>query len=243
MKRLKPLAPIEKSEDWPASRLYFYLTTFYMHPFFYTFLLLLFVSALYSQSVPIQQGDWQKATQGLDYSRDLPKPPAKMPNMNFGDGAAWTQQSAAWGKVLQIIAAVVAFLAIAYGIYRMMQAPTNKTIARDGVEITLENLEEYLHESDLDQFLRTAKAQGAFSLALRLYYLKIIKKLSEKKIVQWTRDKTNRDYVQELRQHARYQGFKNATQTYERVWYGNLSLNISEFERMEIDFQQLLAQI
>ncbi|MBK9336405.1 MAG: hypothetical protein IPM98_07370 [Lewinellaceae bacterium] len=122
---------------------------------------------------PIPEQQWKKATADLDYSKDLPEqkkpkkkqtPPTDVPNplRNFN--------AALWGNVVQILAILLAVLAIGYGIYRMLQEPRNRRIARDGAEITEENLEAYLHETDLDRFLREALARGDYPQAVRVYF-------------------------------------------------------------------------
>jgi hypothetical protein len=115
----------------------------------------------------------------------------------------------------------------------MLEAPRNKQIARDGVEITLDNLDDYLHETDLDRFLREALTQGNYPLAVRLYYLQIIKNLAEKNAIRWSREKTNRDYLREMRGHPAAEPFREATRIYERVWYGNQPLSAEEFAALE----------
>ena len=65
----------------------------------------------------------------------------------------------------------------------------------------MDNLDQYIHETDLERFLREALAQGNYTLAIRLYYLQVIKDLSAKSAIRWSREKTNRDYQRELRSH------------------------------------------
>ncbi|MCB9307015.1 MAG: DUF4129 domain-containing protein [Lewinellaceae bacterium] len=196
---------------------------------------------------PLEKGDWQKATGGLDYSKDQPEPPEEPepPSIDHSsyDPFAWTSATQGWGTILQGLAVAIAILAIAYGIYRILQTPQNRVIARDGVEITVDNLEEYLHETDLSRFLNEALSSGNYPLAVRLFYLQGIKTLSEKKAIQWSREKTNRDYVHEMDAHAAADQFRRATLTFEQVWYGNRPLNRQEFERIEPQFRQLLASI
>ncbi len=183
----------------------------------------------------VEQKQWDEASKELDYSKDVPEPPKeeKPPKPDGFDGIDWTSATQGLGNVMQGLAVIVAVGGIAFGIWRMLQAPRNKQIARDGVEITLDNLDEYLHESDLDRFLREALAQRNYSLAVRLYYLQIIKNLSEKNAIKWSREKTNRDYLREMRGHSLAEPFREATRIYERVWYGNQALSAAEFAALE----------
>ena len=193
----------------------------------------------------VEQQRWDEATRELDYSKDVPEPPKerKSPGFNFGQGFDWTAATQGWGSFLQGLAVVAALVAIGYGIWRMLQAPRNRQIARDGVEITVDNLEAYLHESDLERFLREALAQGNYALAVRLYYLQIIKSLSEKNLIRWSREKTNRDYLRELRGHPLAGPLRAATTVYEKVWYGNQALSAEEYGRLEPELKGVLAGI
>lgn len=190
---------------------------------------------------PIPEQQWKKATADLDYSTDTPdpkkaapRPPADVPNpvRNF--------DVAFWGNVVQILAILLAVLAIGYGIYRMLQQPRNRRVARDGAEITEENLEAYLHETDLDRFLREALARGDYPQAVRVYFLQVIKHLSESGAILWSKEKTNRDYLRDMRAHPQFGDFQRATRTFERVWYGNAPLDRAGFAEVEPEFRALL---
>jgi len=194
----------------------------------------------------IAQEQWADATKGLDYSKDRPKqvePPKIDPTFGNGPSINWGGIGKFWGNVLQVLLIIGAICGIGYGIYRMMQQPRNRLIARDGVEITEANLDQYLHETDLDRFLRDALSKGNYALAVRLYYLQIIKDLSEKQAIRWGREKTNRDYLREMRPHLLYDSFRVATRAFERVWYGNQRVTADEYALMEPDFKSLLDKI
>lgn len=194
----------------------------------------------------VKSDKWDEATGGLDYSKDVPKPPKerkkrdpKEPSPSFD----WTGFTQGLGSFLQVLAVIFALAIISYGIYWMMQAPRNRRVSRDGTEITLANLDEYIHETDLDRFLREALAASNWPLAVRLYFLQTIKQLSEKEAIVWSKEKTNRDYLREMRGHRLGTQFRDATRQYERVWYGNQSLSAEEFARVEPEFKALLGEI
>lgn len=189
---------------------------------------------------------WAKAAEGMDYSEDVPKPPKERKKREPNEPAPdfdWTGLTQGLGNFLQVLAVVFALCVIGYGIYWMMLAPRNRTISRDGTEITLANLDEYIHETDLERYLREALAASNWPLAVRLYFLQTIKQLSEKEAIVWSKDKTNRDYLREMRNHPLGALFRDVTRQYERVWYGNQSLAAEEFERMEPAFKALLGEL
>lgn len=193
---------------------------------------------------PVAAEKWADAAAGLDYSKDRPKPPKPERQPRTPNNFDWSGLGKL-GEFLQVLLIVAAIAGIGYGIYRMLQEPRNRRIlrAQDGVEITEANLDQYLHETDLERFLRTALANGNYALAIRLYYLQVIKDLSERGAIKWAKEKTNRDYLREMRNHAQHDNFRSATRTFERVWYGNEGLSAEEFARLEPQFKSLLANI
>ncbi|MBU6340483.1 MAG: DUF4129 domain-containing protein [Bacteroidetes bacterium] len=214
----------------------------------YTFFLLGFFWLLFYHPAPAQaptHDAWAKATRGLDYSKDLPDPPQKrraLPDMPISNDSA-PSFSPFWANFWQLAAIGAGILIVAYGLYRMLLAQSNKLPQDATVQITLENLEQHLHESDLERFLRDAKSNGAFSQAIRIYYLMTIKKLAEKKVITWSPDKTNRTYQRELQNAPYLPEFKWATRQYEAVWFSNKALQVSEFQSLEPLFQQLIQKI
>lgn len=194
----------------------------------------------------VDKEKWDDASSGLDYSNDVPKEikeqrsPSPQP-----DFSGWNADTAGIGKILQILAIILAIAAIVYGIFRVLQVPRNRRIrqAEDGTVITAENVDAYIHETDLERFLREALAAGNYALCIRLYYLQTIKLLSEKGNIKWSREKTNRDYLREMREHRLGAAFRENTRTFERVWYGNEALNAAGYADLEPGFKGLLGQL
>ena len=108
-------------------------------------------------------------------------------------------------------------------------------------QVTIENIDAHIHESDLDRMIRQAVEQRNFSLAVRLYYLAIIKELSLSRAIRWRREKTNRDYLRELRHTPLFENFREATRIFERSWYGNKRLAEADFQMLQPRLQQLVA--
>jgi hypothetical protein len=188
----------------------------------------------------IAPADWERASKGLDYSKDLPEKAPPPPSES--SGIDWTQQTEALGIVLQILAIAAVMVLIGYGIYKILHAPQNRQITRDGALITLENLEQHLDETDLAPFLQAALNAQNYALAIRLYYLQIIKNLAAGGLIRWSKEKTNRDYLHEMRAHRLCNEFRRLTANYERVWYGNQAPDAQAFADMASDYQQFLSR-
>lgn len=111
------------------------------------------------------------------------------------------------------------------------------------MEITLENIEDNIHETDLEKFIREAKDKGDYALAMRLYYLAIIKELSLKKLIKWKRDKTNGEYLRELRSSNFFVEFNEVTNIFERIWYGSGKIDAETFAGFEGKFRGLVDSV
>lgn len=190
--------------------------------------------------------DWEAARGEMDYSKDTPRPPKEKKQRKSGDATDhinWTSLTQGFGNIMQVLAVIFALAVIGYGIYWMMQAPRNRVIARDGTEITLANLDEYIHETDLERYLHEALLASNWPLAVRLYFLQAIKTLSEKEAIRWSKEKTNRDYLREMSNHHLGAQFRDITRHYERVWYGNQPLGSQEFKNLEPKFKGFIDQL
>jgi hypothetical protein len=199
----------------------------------------------YSEDVKQREFDkdaYQKATAGLDYSvekKEEKKP--KKRDTNVPDFYI----SPFWAQFFQWFFILGAVLLVGFLVYKFVDGGNvftrgSRRIKADSVDIDLEKIEENLQEIELDPHIRKAIAQKQFALATRLYYLAIIKELSAKNIIVWKKDKTNRAYLFEMRDHKHLKNFKTMTGIYERVWYGDTPIDEPDFMTIQPAFQDLL---
>jgi hypothetical protein len=190
---------------------------------------------------PIDEQIWKKASGGLDYSADkLEEEPEEAPTSRMPPNMdRWNLAAAWWGQLLQFLAIVLGLAAIAYGIYRMLQAPKNNKVRRNEVSFESDNLEEYLLDSDLDVWLREAMAAGNYAMAVRIHFLQLIKKLALSNHLTLSMEKTNRDYLRELRGHRDIETFRRLTRRYEEVWYGNRVVDKEVYDSIAADFKSV----
>lgn len=97
-----------------------------------------------------------------------------------------------------------------------------------------ENPEEMPLEALLDQAL----AQKQFRSAIRLYYLKTLKDLADRKLIHWQADKTNHDYLRELETGTFHEPFAELTRVFEVAWYGETQLDEQGFRDAQQQFTQ-----
>lgn len=209
------------------------------------------------QERPFNEVEWKSIIDGIDYSGKPPKKKEEAKRQQEGQQEGrrrYPSRRSTWeaGGIgamfmrLLLIILLVALVAVLVrhllgleGVSRKKKAVTSG----GAVQIDLERIEENIHETDLEQFIRQALEKEDYGLAIRLYYLAILKELSLKKAIKWKKDKTNRDYQRELRGTKLADAFGEVTFIFERAWYGRSRLCESDFKLIEPKFQHFMYAI
>ena len=97
--------------------------------------------------------------------------------------------------------------------------------------------------SDLETKIKSAKESNNLRLATRLYFVWIIKELSDNKHIQWKKRKTNYHYQSEVECELFSEEFKKSIKNYEFIWYGKYDILFDEFQSIEISFKALISKI
>lgn len=142
--------------------------------------------------------------------------------------------------ILGLIAAGVIFLvlkAIGIDVGMFLRKGAKKT-SLPYVE-SLENI----HEINFDDELDEAVSNRNYRLAVRLLYLKCLKQLSDKGLIQWQIDKTNKAYYYELAQKPQRDAFGSLTRRFEYVWYGNFHIDEQAYNDIDQLFSKFREQL
>ncbi len=137
----------------------------------------------------------------------------------------------------------IAVLIFIYFIYRfllgaeLIRSGQNKRL-KEAKVINLDSDDEIIKEADLDSLIREAVNDKDYRLAIRYYYLKALKKLIDNGLIEWHPDKTNRDYVNELKQKDLKSIFKHLTFIYDYIWYGKFIPTEEDFRVFKDDFNR-----
>ena len=139
---------------------------------------------------------------------------------------------------------VVAVAALAYFIFKVLGMDGGKLFGRraeSGLDYSVGA--DDIHQISFDEAINDAIASGNFRLAVRLLYLQSLKKLSDKNLINWKIDKTNSDYLQEVLNNSWHSLFRQLTNKFEWVWYGEMNIGRQEFENLQAQFQQFNNQL
>jgi hypothetical protein len=106
-------------------------------------------------------------------------------------------------------------------------------------------IEEDVTKMEFEDLLQKAIDAGSFRVAVRLLYLRALRQLSDQSQITWRKEKTNHEYIRELRDKNLRPGFSDVTLIFEYIWYGEFPVNKDDFNLARasfVQFEQTLRQ-
>ncbi len=137
-----------------------------------------------------------------------------------------------FGFVGQLIYYIIIMLIIIVVIAMLFFFLSNISDDRS-IEIIEEEADEVIediHALNLGEMLHLALSEGNYRPALRIEFLQLLKELSDAQLIEWSKEKTNRDYSRELSHQSIHTSFRQAANLYERVWYGDNNITEENYK-------------
>ncbi|ADY28044.1 MULTISPECIES: DUF4129 domain-containing protein [Cellulophaga] len=109
--------------------------------------------------------------------------------------------------------------------------------------VTLSEEENIIKNEDIQQLIKNALEDKNYRLAIRYYYLYILKIMSEKDLIDWQLQKTNDDYQKELSNSTYAKPFVTITRLYDYIWYGDFAIDETKYNKAAAEFIKLQNSI
>ena len=103
--------------------------------------------------------------------------------------------------------------------------------------------DEDIHETDIDGLLQKAIDNKDYRLAIRYYYLSVLKTLSNKKLIDYHKDKTNSEYLFEIEDTNTRKHFSYLSYVYSYIWYGEFPIDETNFKLAESKYQSFKTSL
>lgn len=148
-------------------------------------------------------------------------------------------------SVIKILAALL----IIFVIYMIVKAILNKEgswiFGRNTQTKILEHndIEKNIHLVDFRKMVTTAMSNGDKRLAIRYYYLWLLKKMSDAAIIEWHPEKTNTEYSYEIKSPVMKENFNYLSYLYNYIWYGEFEITETIFNKTKEAFEKEIAAI
>lgn len=160
----------------------------------------------------------------------------------------FTNNEAAMGMVV-IVMRIIAVLLILFVVYLIIKSLLNKEGRwvfgknSDRRLINYDEIEKNLHLVDFEKLIKQSIQSGEKRLSIRYYYLWLLKKMSEKQVIEWDAEKTNSDYLYEIKSESFKKDFAYLSYLYNYIWYGEFELDEATFEKARKAFEKSIQSV
>jgi hypothetical protein len=182
---------------------------------------------------------WGKIRNDYKYKAPKIEPKQKektLPKFSFSFG------SAAWFKFFAYLMLFAIIILIFYYIIKFGLFKDNK-LNKSEVSYLINDAFEDINNLVIDPLLMDAIKNQNYKLATRLQFLAVLQLLNHRKLIHWKRDFTNQVYKQQLWNHKFFSHFNQVCLVYEKVWYGDYSISLSDYETLDHKFNHLKVSI
>ncbi len=180
------------------------------------------------------------------YTEEKEKPPKKKKEIDPNTGKAFADFFVFLASIFPyILVLLVIFILVKTFVFndkdfwkfnKSQKLQTNK-------KLVYEDEEENIHENDFEKLLKRAKKNGDFRLATRYYYLLLLKNMSKKNLIDYHKDKTNSQYIFELKNAETRKQFSYLLYIYDYVWYGEFPVDVVKFETIETSYSNFIKKL
>ena len=144
------------------------------------------------------------------------------------------------------IAGVIIFLLVIYFIFKAVMNDEGQWVfgkSSDKSIIPVTDVESNIHAIDFKQLIAEAEQDGNYRLAIRYYYLWLLKGLTNAEIIEYDVEKTNSDYYNEIASTSVKEEFSYTSYLYNYIWYGEFDVNEQQFSKAKTAFVKFLNSI
>lgn len=187
----------------------------------------------------LSKEDWESLRQGLDYGEEkqkkkeetatVPEEREKSYNPDFSGMLQWL--------IIALIAVALIFVILRIlGIRNFNRRVAGKKSGFTQMELLSDE------PGDTTGELSASIEAGDYRNAIRLLYLFVLRSFHEQGLLKWKKDKTNADYLRELRSHRHYPTFKKLTRIYEHVWFGESEITAGIYSDARTCYESLTSR-
>jgi|GEM_PF-1001349 len=133
--------------------------------------------------------------------------------------------------IIRILAGAILVVVIYFAIRLFIRhkglwffSPDNRPL-----DIDINNTEQLIQFADFSQLIAETEKKGNTRQSIRLYYLWLLKEMKDEEIIHWQPEKTNADYMNEIRDETTRSRFGYLSYLFNNIWYGEFSIADNEY--------------
>ena len=113
------------------------------------------------------------------------------------------------------------------------------SIASEETDLETSDIFAINYQKEIDK----AVGMNNYRLAVRLMFLRLLRNLSDKNIIQYKQDSTNFDYMLQLRSTGMYPDFFRLARNYEYSWYGQFDVDKEKYSVIKHEFENFETKL
>lgn len=182
--------------------------------------------------------DYSTSKPRESFLQKLKRKIAKILQSIFGD-TIFTKSEKTTGILIRLFAIVLVGFLLYFIVKYLLGKDGNFIFGKKNKKITIneEELHENIHEINFPESIAQFERSGDYRSAIRYQFLFILKKLSDKKRINWNPEKTNKDYIAELKQTPLKDDFFNLSYIFDYVWYGEFNIDEQAYLKFKNQYQ------
>lgn len=110
-------------------------------------------------------------------------------------------------------------------------------------EVHFNEEEKIVRSQDIPSLIEEAVKKGDYRLAIRYYYLQLLKILNEKGLINYEFQKTDAEYLSEIENDNFKRPLKQVMRIYDFIWYGGFNVSEKDFAVAQNTFQDLESSL
>ncbi|SHF56577.1 protein of unknown function [Salegentibacter echinorum] len=148
------------------------------------------------------------------------------------------EPSGFWLFVLKILPYLLLFGLVALIFWLFIRLNPANAVMEEPMKarVNLQKEEELVQSADISALIKEAIVNEDYRLAVRYLYLKSLRKLDQNEFISYKFQKTNKDYINEIKQPKVNDQFTRITRLYDFIWYGAFQLSKERFETARAEF-------
>lgn len=203
------------------------------------------IQQLVTNKIQTDTSSWKEITGGEDFIEEQEKKKKDKTFIYEPKDFSFPSFNLGLMQYAQIIFFVVIVVALVFIVFRIIKISgnQNRKLTDDDTFWHINLNESDSAELEIQDKLSNAILEGNYTFAIRLYYLKCLNELNRKSIIVWKKDKTNAEYIREIKSLKIKNSLKKLTYWFELFWFGDRKADEPDFRKIETSFLQFLKAI
>jgi hypothetical protein len=154
-------------------------------------------------------------------------------------------ESFSFEHIIKIIAGIIVILVVVYMIaWALLKKEGYWIFGKSRKNITAQDIDvENIEITNFQSLINSTSQSGDYRMGIRYYYLWLLKLLAYNNIIKWHRDKTNNDYLYEIKDETLRSQFRYLSYIYDYSWYGEFPLNKVDYAKAEKAFTEIINRL